>query len=783
MATGSSSELVRASYEYTGFSELKKLIRPKGASDPEFSFQYDRLGRPVTMTDPLNESSSTAYEPYCVGRAVTSARGVRTKMDFDTRCLLTQVTTGEAGSSPLDVSNTRITRTFEYDELGRMVRSTQSPNDIASPPNYGQARFGVSRYGQQAQIPNDGERLYEYDILDRLTKMTFEDDSEVLYLYDEASRLIEKTDVNGHITQYGYSKDHLLKTLTVKRDSQSDRVFTYHYNEAGRVTQVNYPGESKLVAYIDDGSGGSGWDKNGRLKHLRYELDGAPLRSFAYLYDPSGNRIQTTEVAGATTTVYKYHYDWLDRLILVEKGPSAGSVSPVSVYTYDESDNPTKLELPADFLEYDFTFDLASNITTRSETDTSASPVVNFTENFTSDEDGNLLTRTRTIGADTHQVVYEWDDFNKLVAVSASLNASPAAEPKQNNAYSVNGFRRQKVKKDGQVVTEYAEGLSTAVAKTQTETVTYIHGHQILGFERGGDFFYFVTDALGSVRDIINSSGTVVQQYEFDERGNHLISPMGGGPASPKTFVGGLSVNDDTGDSGLYLMGHRFYDPSLGRFLNRDPIGFAGGLNLFSYGGNNPVSRTDHSGLKPEHLMDRSVGIHHPDRAYIHPSGSFAAPILGMVFEPFDYAMMGYEIATEGFNPWMLLAALPVISWGLLKGVGTLFSKSEDCKSFALGLNKHLVDFAEKHGAEVWMDYLPTQWWDTVPAKLDDGKTRILFNQEGWSAEKAVEKLLNGNPGSTDTEFSWIRDRYKDIRTRVEWYNGSNPIEPGFNEF
>ena len=67
---------------------------------------------------------------------------------------------------------------------------------------------------------------------------------------------------------------------------------------------------------------------------------------------------------------------------------------------------------------------------------------------------------------------------------------------------------------------------------------------------------------------------------------------------SDKTWVGGLSVNDDVGDSGLYLMGHRHYDPSLGRFLSRDPIGFDGGLNLYSYADNNQSTLVDPFGLK-----------------------------------------------------------------------------------------------------------------------------------------------------------------------------------------
>ena len=50
-------------------------------------------------------------------------------------------------------------------------------------------------------------------------------------------------------------------------------------------------------------------------------------------------------------------------------------------------------------------------------------------------------------------------------------------------------------------------------------------------------------------------------------------------------------------DSVLCGLGHRFYDPQLGRFLSRDPIGFAGGLNLFSYGRNSPVTNTDSTGL------------------------------------------------------------------------------------------------------------------------------------------------------------------------------------------
>jgi RHS repeat-associated protein len=111
--------------------------------------------------------------------------------------------------------------------------------------------------------------------------------------------------------------------------------------------------------------------------------------------------------------------------------------------------------------------------------------------------------------------------------------------------------------------------------------------------------YFFLTDQLGSVRDLIDDQGNVQASYEFSEYGER-ISTFENGVSSQKTIVGGMFVQDEVADTGLMLMGHRFYDPGLGRFLNRDPIGFAGGLNLFSYGGNNPVTFTAHTGLSPD---------------------------------------------------------------------------------------------------------------------------------------------------------------------------------------
>ena len=141
-------------------------------------------------------------------------------------------------------------------------------------------------------------------------------------------------------------------------------------------------------------------------------------------------------------------------------------------------------------------------------------------------------------------------------------------------------------------------------------SISYVSGHMVLGAEiddgTGAEFVFHLPDALGSTRDVVDSLGNVIRSFEHDEYGN-LISSSGSGAATPKTWIGGLSVNDDTADSGLWNMGHRNYAGGvLGRFISRDPIGHAGNLNLYAYP-TNPVSFVDPSGLDRCKISDSSL--------------------------------------------------------------------------------------------------------------------------------------------------------------------------------
>jgi len=83
--------------------------------------------------------------------------------------------------------------------------------------------------------------------------------------------------------------------------------------------------------------------------------------------------------------------------------------------------------------------------------------------------------------------------------------------------------------------------------------------------------------------------------YDAFGAGGTVAAGGTGDPFSPVGFGGQHGYYRDY--SGLYLLTHRYYDAGAGRFINRDPIGYKGGINLYGFAGNNPVNESDPSGL------------------------------------------------------------------------------------------------------------------------------------------------------------------------------------------
>ena len=116
----------------------------------------------------------------------------------------------------------------------------------------------------------------------------------------------------------------------------------------------------------------------------------------------------------------------------------------------------------------------------------------------------------------------------------------------------------------------------------------------LLATFRNGDWYIPLTDANGNITEYVNSSGSTVAHYEYDAFGNTLAQSglMAG------DFKFRFSTKYFDAESGLYYYGLRYYDPSWGRWLNRDPIGEDGGLNLYGFCGNDGVNQVDALGLR-----------------------------------------------------------------------------------------------------------------------------------------------------------------------------------------
>ncbi len=105
---------------------------------------------------------------------------------------------------------------------------------------------------------------------------------------------------------------------------------------------------------------------------------------------------------------------------------------------------------------------------------------------------------------------------------------------------------------------------------------------------------FYHADGNGNVTMLVNSYQAVVAKYLYDAFGNTLS--LSGPIAYANRYR--FSSKEAHQNSGLEYYLYRYYDPNLQRWPNRDPIGEAGGINLYGFVGNNPVSRIDPYGLQ-----------------------------------------------------------------------------------------------------------------------------------------------------------------------------------------
>jgi len=157
-------------------------------------------------------------------------------------------------------------------------------------------------------------------------------------------------------------------------------------------------------------------------------------------------------------------------------------------------------------------------------------------------------------------------------------------------AKKVNGVVTRFVWRSGHVLYETTDGGTLTVSYQWglgTDDLLALHDHGT------GGHYYVVQDKLHSVRGLVNRDGTWVASWRYRAYGVVLDS-AGSAPAGLTRFRWAGAQYDP--ETGFYFLRTRYYDPLVGRFVQEDKIGRAGGLNLYAYASGRPLATRDPSG-------------------------------------------------------------------------------------------------------------------------------------------------------------------------------------------
>ena len=277
------------------------------------------------------------------------------------------------------------------------------------------------------------------------------------------------------------------------------------------------------------------------------------------------------------------------------------------LYEYDDLDQLTTVKDADNNVKQSWNLDSVGNWSSYTDgattTTTKTFDAANQTDGFGYDRAGNLTSDG------THAYVY--DAWNRLVSVS---DGATTVE------YQYDGQGRRTERIVGATVEhDYYDGQQVIQVYTSSDGV-FQSGQQYVwslgyidtpvlrdSYDAAGDLvaadrLYYLSDANHNVTAVVNSAGAVVERYSYNAYGEVTYYNADWTEKAVQTSSVGntrlFAGMDYDPSTGMYYDRARWYNPATGKFLTRDPIGFASGdVNLYRYVGNAPMNATDPIGL------------------------------------------------------------------------------------------------------------------------------------------------------------------------------------------
>ena len=492
---------------------------------------------------------------------------------------------------------------YTYSLNGKQLSVTDAKGNVASMSFDGLDRQTFWRFPSKtspgAVSPDDYEQ-YGYDLNGNRTSLRKRDGTTITFGFDALNRISYKSapasgsGAAGYVVHYGYELGGQM--LRARFGSPSGPGVDYGYDALGRLTgsaslmggfgrtllnQWDAAGRRTRITHPDGTFFTYAYDLLGRLIAIR-ENGGTTIAAFTY--DPQGRR-SGVSVPGASST---YGYDGLSRLTGLSHdlaGPGADQsltfgYNPASQLTLRTATNDSYAWMSS----YNVSRDYAVNGLNQYST---AGPAA-----FTYDGNGNLTADGSTS--------FAYDAENRLVSASGSRSANLTYDSAGRLFQTSGGSNgtTQFLYDGDDLVAEFDAGGGLLRR--------YVHGpgtdDPLVWYEGGGlsGRRSLIADHQGSVIAVTDSAGNASTINSYDPWGIPAAGNSGRFAFTGQTLVPEL---------GMYHYKARIYSPTLGRFLQTDPVGYKEQVNLYAYARNDPVSRSDEGGTWSRAVHDRIFSL------------------------------------------------------------------------------------------------------------------------------------------------------------------------------
>jgi RHS repeat-associated protein len=676
------SETTVFDYDFVG--QLTKLTRPDASY---VSFVYDDAHRLTAIVDQDGGRLTYTLDGMGnrTGEAITTASGSAVyahsrsfdalgRLWHDIGAYNQTVTYGydaQGNLARVDGARTDVTdvTTYSYDALNRLTQTLNADN--------GFSLISTNALDQTTRIVDPANQITTLTVnaFGDTTKTLSADTGTTTRSFDTAGNLKSETDARGIVVSYSY--DALNRVVTKSSSDTATPVLSYLYDQTslGRLNFIqfngsfqhylNYDAQGRIAYQIDAIPGNSSnwvislnsYDAYGRLSQIVYPTG----RSVTYGYDANGriNQVTTQPSNGSPVTVlantfsYGYPFNAVQSFAYgdgsssiqnrdADYQPSAKLDGAYSkVYSYDPSGNLTRLnDVNTTTLTYGY--DATGRLTSAIDSATNSFGSLGYsydkngnrrleTRNGSnlgyiySPPSGNWLqqkgsdVRTKTpvsnLASSTALGSFTYDGYNRM------LTSSTAAET---TTYSYNGLGQRigKINQNG-LATSFVYGINGELLYEQDQagnTIAYVwlDGRPLARIDNNATIYYYHVDHLGTPQSMTNATGTTVWQANYE--------PFGLATIKVNTVVNNLRLPGQYYDreTGLSYNYFRDYDSGVGRYVEGDPIGLAGGLNLYAYVGGNPISRID-----PLGLMGGGAGPRAPEQISVGIGGCVGTACVG----------------------------------------------------------------------------------------------------------------------------------------------------------